>query len=110
MATSTSTASPGRVDVPRREVDLEPAHPGQGARGSADLGREVGEGGEVVAEQGGRVGELAARDLHAVAGVAAEPDDGLLDRLLLLVAPGGTSVLVAMDLENLPRTGSNPGL
>src|SRR6185503_20415054 len=70
---------PGCIDVPRREVDLEPAHSGQGAGRSADLRREVGEGGEIVAEEGGRVGELAARDLHAVAAVPAEADDRLVD-------------------------------
>ena len=56
----------------------KPRDAGQRARGGADLGREVGEGGEVVAEQGGGVGELAAGDLHAVAGVAAEADDRAL--------------------------------
>ena len=36
----------------------------------ADLGREVGQRADVVADQGRGVGELRAGQLHAVAGVA----------------------------------------
>ncbi len=70
-------------DVLGTEVDLEPGDPGQGAGGGADLGREVGKGGEVVAEEGGGVRELAAGDLHAVTGVAAKADDGRFEDLTL---------------------------
>ena len=72
----------GREDVLRPEVDLEPAHAGQRARGGADLGREVREGGEVVAEERRGVGELAAGDLHPVAGVPGEADHGAVERFL----------------------------
>ena len=73
----------GRVDVARREVELEARDARQRARGRADLGREVRERREVVADKRGRVGELAAGDLHAVAGVAAEADDRLLQDFLV---------------------------
>src|SRR5581483_7666265 len=59
----------GRVDVLGAEVDLEAGDAGQGAGGGADLGGEVGEGGDVVAEDGRGVGKLGAGQLHAVAGV-----------------------------------------
>ena len=74
----------GGQDVARGEVDLERRdareRPGRGA----DLGREVRQRREVVAEHRGRVGEAAAGELHAVAGVAGEADHdplALFDRL-----------------------------
>jgi hypothetical protein len=70
-----------RVDLAAPEVDLEPGDTGQRPRGGADLGGVVGEGREVVSEQGGGVGELVARDLHAVSGVSGKPDDGGLENL-----------------------------
>jgi hypothetical protein len=72
-----------REDVPAREVDLEAAHPRQRSRGGADLRRKVRERGQVVAEDGRGVGELAPRDLHSVPGVTGEPDDRLLEDFLL---------------------------
>ena len=64
-----------------------PRHAREAAGGRPDLGREVGQGADVVAE--GRRGprELAAGQLHAVAGIAGEPDRDaiqflLVDRLL----------------------------
>ena len=66
----------GRRDVPRGEVDLERGDPGQGAGRSADLGGEVGERRQVVAQHRRRAGEPVAGQLHAVAGVAGEPHDG----------------------------------
>jgi hypothetical protein len=41
----------------------------------ADLGGEIGEGRKVVAGERGRQSELAAGQLHAVAGIAGETDD-----------------------------------
>src|ERR1700722_1162591 len=73
----------GRVDVVRREVDLEATDSGQGARGGANFGREIREGGKVIAEESGGVGELAAGDLHAVAGVSTEANDGAVDDFFL---------------------------
>ena len=90
MATSTSGCVARRVDVGRAEADLEPADARQRARRRADLGREVGQGADVVAEDGGRPGELGPGELHAVAGIAGEADGDpleLLDRELRL--PGG---------------------
>ena len=49
--------------------------PGQRAGRRPDLGRELGQRGEVVAEQRARAGEAIAGQLHAVAGVAGEADD-----------------------------------
>ncbi len=75
---------PGREDVVVGEVDLERRDTGQGALGRPDLRREVGQGGEVVAEGGGLLGEAVAGELHAVAGVAGEPDDHAVELLDLL--------------------------
>ena len=61
-------------DVVVGEVQLERRHAGQGAGGRADLGREVGQRRQVVAERGGLRGEPVAGELHAVARVAGEPD------------------------------------
>ena len=76
-------------DVPGAEVDLVARDAGQRARGGADLGGEVGEGREVVAGDGGRLRELRADELHAVAGVADEADRDAFD---LLHRPGLSSV------------------
>ena len=64
----------GRVDVRRREADLEARHAGQRAGRGADLGREVGQRADVVAEDRRGPGELRAGQLHPVAGIAGEPD------------------------------------
>ena len=68
------------LDRGRAEIDLE----GGDAEGRplrrADLGREIGEGGEIVAGERGRQGELAAGQLHAVAAIAGEADDHRLER------------------------------
>ena len=68
-----------RVDVGAGELDLKARDAGLGAARGADFGGEVGERGDVVAGQGGGVGELAADELHAVAGVAAESDGGFVE-------------------------------
>ena len=72
----------GRVHVARGEMHLESADARERAGGGANFGRVVREGGQVVAVQGDRVGELAAGDLHAVTGVTAEADDRLVDGFL----------------------------
>ncbi len=72
-------------DVAGGEVDLEGRDAGQRAGGGADLGREIRQRREVVAEHRRRVGEPAARELHPVAGVSGEANDdalAFLDRLL----------------------------
>ena len=63
-----------RVDLRRREVELEARDAEQAAGGRADLGGEVGERGDVVAGFGRGLRELGAGQLHAVAGVAREAD------------------------------------
>src|SRR5574337_442243 len=67
-------------------MDLESAHPWKRPCRRANLGREVGEGRQVVSVQCHRVRELASGDLHAVAGVAAEADDGFVDYFTLALA------------------------
>ena len=83
----------GRVprggDVVVGDVDLERRDAGQGAGGGSDLGREVGEGGQVVPQQGRGGGEPVTRQLHAVPGVAGEPDDHAVDQVGGLRIGGG---------------------
>ncbi len=85
-ATSTSGWSAGvRMSVDG-EVDLEAGDAGQRAGRGADLGGKVREGREVVARERGRLRELGAGELHAVARIARESDRDaidLLDRLLV---------------------------
>jgi hypothetical protein len=59
------------------EVELEARDAGQRAGGRANLGGEVGQRRDVVAEQRGLGRELRAGELHAVAGVAREANDDL---------------------------------
>ena len=61
------------------EMDLEAGDAGQRARRRPDLRGEVGERREVVADEGRLAREPAARQLHAVAGVAREADDDAVD-------------------------------
>src|SRR5690606_23088620 len=62
-------------------VQLEGRDAGDGALGGADLGREVRQGRQVVAEDGRLLGEPVTGQLHPVAGVAGEPDDDAFDLL-----------------------------
>ena len=64
-----------RRDVVVRDVDLEGRHPGQGSRRGPDLGRELGQRGQVVAHPGADAGEAVPCELHPVAGVPGEADD-----------------------------------
>ena len=75
MATSTLGMVAGRQDVVVGDVDLEGRDPRQGARRGPDLGREVRQRGQVVAEQRRGVGEAVTGELHPVAGVTGEADD-----------------------------------
>ena len=74
IATSVSGSSPGvKIWCLENEIwKLEDA--GQRTGGRADLGGEIGQRREVVAEDRGGVGEAIAGQLHAVAGVAREAD------------------------------------
>ncbi len=78
-----------RQDVVVGEVQLEGRHPWQRAGRRADLGREVGQCRQVVAEGRGLRGETITGELHTVTGVAGEPDDHPVDLLNLLA--GGRS-------------------
>ena len=66
-------------------MELERRDAGQGAGGGPDLGREVGERRQVVAEGRGLRGEPIAGQLHAVAGVAGEADDNAVEALDLFL-------------------------
>src|SRR5207302_1734871 len=70
-----------RVDVAAGEVDLVAGNAGERAGGSPDLGREVRQRADVVAEDRRRVGELSAGELHTVAGVTAEADGNVVNLL-----------------------------
>jgi hypothetical protein len=82
----------------------------------ADLGREVGQGGEVVAYDRGGIGEAAAGELHPVTGVAGEPHDhaiDLLECLLLHNGPGDEARAECSHLAgrpNAPLGASGPRL
>ena len=69
-----------RHDVVVGEVELEARHPGQRARRGADLGGEVRQGRDVVAEHRGVGREPVPGELHAVAGVTREADDHAVER------------------------------
>jgi len=55
------------VNLRRREVELKTGYAEQAARGGADLGGKIGEGGDVVAGFGCGLGELGSGQLHAIA-------------------------------------------
>ena len=63
------------------EVDLEAGHAGQRPCGGANLGREVRERGEIVAEQSGLAREAVTGELHTVTRVTREADDHSIDVL-----------------------------
>src|SRR5206468_540575 len=74
----------------------------------ADFGREVREGGDVVADEGGRVGELRAGQLHAVAGVAGEADGDRFNFLSGGVAWGGLRLDGRTGRRGHDRSSSEP--
>ena len=63
------------------EVQLEGADAGQRPGWGADLGGEVGEGREVVAELRGLRREPVAGELHAIAGVTGKADHHVIQTL-----------------------------
>ena len=67
-------------------MNLEAAYPRQSARRGADFGRVVREGRQVVSVQRDCIGELAPRDLHAVAGVSAKAEYGFINDFALVCA------------------------
>ena len=64
-------------------MKLEAAHARQRSGRGANLGGKVGKGGHVVAVERHRIGELAAGNLHAVAGIAGEANDGAINDFTL---------------------------
>jgi len=56
------------------EGQLEGRNPGQRAGWSADLGGEVRQGQQVIAEPGGFRREAVSGELHAVAGITGKPN------------------------------------
>ena len=78
-------------------MDLERGDAGQGPRRRPDLGREVGQRHQVVADQGGRCREAVAGELYAVARIAREADD---NPLLFLENLGQ----IAPEAPGIPRS------
>ena len=60
-------------------MKLIAAYPWQSAGGGANLGGEVRKRSDIITIQRHGVCELAASDLHSVAGISGEADYGLLD-------------------------------
>src|SRR6266404_2277153 len=60
-------------------MELIPAYTRQRAGRGANFGRKVRKRGDVITIQRNRISELAACDLHAVAGIPGEADHRLID-------------------------------
>ena len=82
------------------KMDLIPAHAGERAGRGADLGRKVGERADVVADHRRRIGELRARQLHAVAAVTGKPDRHRREQMRRL----GVTIAVAIDRQGRFRS------
>ncbi len=78
-----------REHVARGEMNLESADARKRARRRANLRREVGQGGKIVAVESNGVGELASGDLHAVTGIAAEANYCLIDHFAFALCGRG---------------------
>jgi len=72
---------PWSLDIFPAELDLVGTHTGQGTSRGADFGGIVRQGGQVVPYDSGRLSELAASQLHPIAGITGEPDGDLVDFL-----------------------------
>ena len=81
IATRTSGSSPGVWMSVELKLIWNPRHARQRAGRRADLGREVRQGADVVAEDGGGPRELGPGQLHPVAGIAGEADGDPLELL-----------------------------
>jgi len=73
------------LDVLAGKVQLKAANAWQAAGGSANFCGKIRQSGDVVADDGRRVRELRARQLHTVARVAREANGYGFDFLELLV-------------------------
>src|ERR1700756_790707 len=85
-------------------MELVAADAGKSARRGANFGGEVGEGSDVVAVEGDGIGELAAGDLHAVAGITGETDHRAVNNLALVFRQrnigGGGHALLQLPLAS----------
>src|SRR6266852_6055441 len=72
-----------RVDLVRGEVQLKTAHTGNRPGRGADFRRIVRKRSNIIAIESGGIRELVASDLHAVARVARETDDRLIEHFAL---------------------------
>ncbi len=84
-----------RVDALAPELQLEARDAEERAGRRADLGRKIRQRGEIVARPRGLGRELFAGELHAVAGVAGEPDHCPIQRFTRLLDAGGGSRYLA---------------
>ena len=66
------------------EMQLETRHARQSAGWRPDFSREIRQRGQVIAEDRRLLREPVAGELHAVAGIAGEPDDHMIELLDLL--------------------------
>ena len=78
-----------RVDVVRRELDLETGDARKRPRRRADLGGKVREGGQVIAERGRRIAELSTDELNAVTRIACKANRNGVESLLALFDGSG---------------------
>ena len=105
IATSTSGRVARGQDVVVGEVHLERRDARQRALRGADLGREVRQRHQVVAEDRRLLGEPVTGQLHAVTGVAREPDDHPIELLDLLGHFAPTSLVAS---ARAPRARDGP--
>ena len=103
------------------EVDLEAGDARERAGRSADLGGEVGEGRQIVAEQGRLARETVTRELHPTRVARADDDavellDGFRHALVVAQGPNGRTGRAELAAgratespQALPEAKSRPG-
>ena len=100
----------GRVNFVGREMKLVATDSGERTRRGAYFGGEVGECGDIVAVKGDGIGELAAGDLHTVAGVSGEADHSAVNDFAFVLRQrnvgGGGHASLQLPREN--RLGPQP--
>ena len=75
----------GGIDFVGRKMQLVTADAGERARRSANFSGEIRERSDVVAVKRDGIGELAAGDLHAVAGISGEADHRAVNDLAFVL-------------------------
>ena len=86
MAIRTSTVSPGVKTSCDENCTWNPLTPGSVPAGARISAGKSGNVAKIVSVQGNGVCELAARNLHAVAGVSAKAEDGFINDFALVCA------------------------